>query len=74
MTTAAVALEEQRSATPVAGAETTVEASVSALPVAPAAIPHAPRSVATRMILATIVVVQAGWLAVLGYFGYKLLA
>jgi hypothetical protein len=51
------------------------EASVAALPVLPAALSQpAPHRVATRMILATILVVQVGWLSVLGYFGYKLVA
>jgi hypothetical protein len=60
VTTAAVPLEEQRS----------VPASDAA------AIPAshvAPRPAATRLILGTIVLVEAGWLSVLGLVAYKLL-
>jgi hypothetical protein len=59
VTTAAVPLEEQRS----------VPASdAAALPA-----PVAPRPAASRLILGTIVLVEAGWLSVLGLVAYKLL-
>ena len=71
MTTAAVALEEQRAAPETVAA---AEASVAALPGSPAAVLEVAPRAASRLILVTIVAVQASWLSLLGYFGSKLLA
>ena len=69
MTTAAIALEEQRAAT-----ATTEEATLAASAV-PVTAPHvAPaRAARARVLLGAILVVETGWLAVLGLFAYKLI-
>jgi len=66
MTTAAIALEEQRAAT------ATTEEAASAVPVtAPHVAPA--RAARARVLLGAILVVETGWLAVLGLFAYKLI-
>jgi hypothetical protein len=66
MTTAAIALEEQRAAT------ATTEETASAVPVtAPHVAPA--RAARARVLLGAILVVETGWLAVLGLFAYKLI-
>lgn len=66
MTTAAVVLEEQRAATK--------DEELSLAPILVAAVPAAPAVApsASRVVLATIVLVQAAWLVVLAYLAYKL--
>jgi hypothetical protein len=72
LTTAAAAVEEQTPAL-VSGAALTAEVSVPALRVPSVAAPQAAsRPAGTHLILGTILLVQTGWLAVLGFFVYKL--
>jgi hypothetical protein len=73
MTTAAIALEEQRAAT-APTEEATMAASaipVTAPSVAPVTAPA--RAARARVLLGAILVVETGWLAVLGLFAYKLI-
>ena len=75
MTTAAIALEEQRATTASAEAEALAATAVSASVGAPSAVPvaapaHAARS---RLLIGAILVAETGWLAVLGLFAYKLI-
>jgi hypothetical protein len=65
LTTAAVVIEEQRAATPVVDVHVATIAPVTPVPAV------APRS--SRLILGTIVLVQSGWLGVLGFLAYKLI-
>jgi hypothetical protein len=66
LTTAAVVLEEQRAATK--------DDDLSLAPIRVAAVAAAPAVApgASRVVLATIVLVQAAWLVVLAYLAYKL--
>ena len=72
VTTAAIALEEQCAATASAEAGALAAPAGSAPSGAAVAAPvHAARS---RLMLGAILVVETGWLAVLGLFAYKLIA
>ncbi len=66
MTTAAVAFEEGRRTATEAAAE-----GATALRVAPA---ETVAPVNTRLVVTTIVLVQASWLSVLGFLAYKFVA
>jgi hypothetical protein len=66
LTTAALALEEQRAATTV---EHVTAPTVAVAPIASAAV-TAPR--ASGLILGVLLLVQAGWIGTLGYVAYKL--
>jgi hypothetical protein len=66
VTTAAVAFEEERRS----AADTPAEGA-TALRVAPA---ETVAPVNTRLVMTTIVLVQASWLSVLGFFAYKFVA
>jgi hypothetical protein len=72
VTTAAAALEEPRTA--LSAEAVFVEARLAPQSVPAIAVPHiATRPTASHAILAAILLIQAGWLVVLGYFAYKLI-